>query len=453
MMGRGSKSQRLTIASSVVAFGLLSLAVRVDCAARVELPRVWWQQAQTAQGKTQKLKNPLNDLLEEAQAAMDKNDYEAAIPPLQKFLAEQPDVAYAHFQLAYAYTALKRPTEARAEYERCIALDPKMAEAQLNLGILLLNADPKAAIAPLSKAVDLQPSQSRPRYLLGIAQERLGDLAGAAQSFEGATHLDSKDAEALTHLGGVMLRLGKPAEAEGKFRQALEIEPKSPAALQGLAQSLELQKKPGAAEAYRDYLAVQPSDAAAEQRVIHTLLEQKKYDAALAELDKLPETNPPSLETLKLRADILIGQKKTDEAIAVLQQAIQLAPNDAQLQGGLGRLYMDKKDYASAEKELKVALNLDRNNVVYWKDLSSAYYLAGNYPAALTAMDLIDKQEVPGAGAWFIRALCYDKLNQAQSALEAYRKFLELDQNRNPDQVWQATERIHVLEKTVQKKK
>lgn len=451
-MGRGSKSQRLTIASSVVAVGLLSLALRVDCAAGVESPRVWWKQPQTAQGRTQKLKNPLNDLLEEAQAAMDKNDYDAAIPALQKFLAQQPDVAYAHFQLAYAYTALKRP-EARAEYERCIALDPKMAEAQLNLGILLLNADPKAAIAPLSKAVDLQPSQSRPRYLLGIAQERLGDFAGAAQSFEGVTHLDSKDAEALTHLGGVMLQLGKPAEAEGKFRQALEIEPKSPAALQGLAQSLELQKKPGAAEAYRDYLAVQPSDAAAEQRVIHTLLEQKNYDAALAELDKLPETNPPSLETLKLRADILIGQKKTDEAIAVLQQAIQQAPNDAQLQGGLGRLYMDKKDYASAEKELKVALNLDRNNVVYWKDLSSTYYLAGNYPAALTAMDLIDKQEVPGAGAWFIRALCYDKLNQAQSALEAYRKFLALDQNRNPDQVWQATERIHVLEKTVQKKK
>jgi tetratricopeptide (TPR) repeat protein len=453
MMERGSKSQRLTITSGLIAVGLLSLAVRADFAVSAEVVGVRWQQAQSTQGKTQKLKNPLNDLLEEAQAAMDKNDYEAAIPPLQKFLAEQPDVAYAHFQLAYSYTALKRPTEARAEYERCIALDPKMAAAQLNLGILLLNADPKAAIVPLSKAVELQPSQSRPRYLLGIARERSGDLAGAAQSLEGATHLDPKDAEALTHLGGVILRSGKPAEAEGKFRQALEIEPKSPAALQGLAQSLELQKKPEAAEAYRNYLAVQPSDAAAEQRVIHSLLEAKKYDAALAELDKLPKTNPASLDTLKLRADILVGQKKTDEAIAVLQQAIQLAPNDAQLRGGLGRLYLDKKDYASAEKELKAALNLDRNSVVYWKDLSSAYYLAGNYPAALTAMDLIDKQEVPGAGAWFIRALCYDKLDQAQSAIEAYRKFLELDQNRNPDQVWQATERIHVLEKTVQKKK
>ena len=82
------------------------------------------------QGTKQKVRNPLNDLLDEAQAAMDKNDYAAAIPPLQKFLAEKPDIAFAHFQLAYAYTALKQPEDARAEYEKCIALDPKMAEAQ-----------------------------------------------------------------------------------------------------------------------------------------------------------------------------------------------------------------------------------------------------------------------------------------------------------------------------------
>jgi len=35
-------------------------------------------------------------------------------------------VAFAHFQLGYVYTALKRSDEARAEYERAIALDAKM---------------------------------------------------------------------------------------------------------------------------------------------------------------------------------------------------------------------------------------------------------------------------------------------------------------------------------------
>jgi hypothetical protein len=57
--------------------------------------------SQAVQSKSQKLANPLNDLLDEAQRDIDKNDFEAAIPPLQKFLVEKPDIAYGHFQLAY----------------------------------------------------------------------------------------------------------------------------------------------------------------------------------------------------------------------------------------------------------------------------------------------------------------------------------------------------------------
>jgi len=407
----------------------------------------------TSQPATQKLRNPLNDLLDEAQAALDKNDYEAAIPPLQKFIAEKPDVAFAHFQLAYAYTALKRPDDARQEYERSIALDPKMPEAQLNLGVLLLERQPAAAVAVLRRAVELLPSESRPRYLLGLAQERSGDFSGAAESFAGATRLDPKDLDSLTRLGQVLLRLGKSADAEGKFRAALELQPNSPEALQGLAQSLDQQKKPQAVDAYRNYLAAEPDDKAARLRLVHLLVEQQKYDEAVAENAKDNAGQPATVDDLKLRADIEINQKKLDEAITTLRRAIALAPNDAQLHGGLGRIYLEKRQFADAEKELKAALELDRNNLAYWKDLSSTYYLAGNCQAALAALDVIGKAKAGGAGTWFIRALCYDKLNQVQPALDAYRKFLELDENKNPDQVWQANQRIHVLEKVAEKKR
>ena len=405
------------------------------------------------QGTTQKLRNPLNDLLEEAQAALDKNDYAAAVPPLQKFLAEKPDVAYAHFELGYAYTALKRPDEALSEYEKCIALNPKMSEAQLNLGLLLLEKDPAAALLPLRKVVELVPAQSRPRYLLGLAQERSGDLAGALDSFEGASRLDPRDEGSLIHLGRMYLNIKRPAEAEGKFRAALEQDPKSPEALQGLAVCLDREKKPGVADAYRDYLSVQPQDAAMRARLVRLLVDQGQYDAALAELDKGEANPPPTVEDLKLRADIEIEQKKPDAAIATLKQAIAVAPNDAQLHGGLGRTYLQTRDFVNAEKELKAALQLDRNNLSYWKDLSSTYYLGGNCQATLAALDVIAKAETPGAGPVFIRALCYDKLDQVQPALDAYRKFLELDENKNPDQVWQANQRIHVLEKMAEKKK
>jgi len=94
---------------------------------------------------------------------------------------------------------------------------------------------------------------------------------------------------------------------------------------------------------------------------------------------------------------------------------------------------------------LKVALQIDPNNLSYWKDLSSTYYLSGNCTATLATLDLIAKAEPPASGAWFIRALCYDKLHQFKPALEAYGKFLALEKGKTSDQVWQAQERSKVL--------
>ena len=421
-------------------------------------PALWAQSASAAkqqtQSRQQKIANPLNDLLDEAQRNIDANNFEAAVAPLRKFIAEKPEVAFAHFQLGYAYTALKRSDEARAEYERAMALDPKMPEAYLNLGILLLDKQEyAAAVAPLSKAVELLPAQSQPRSLLAVAQDRSGDQEGAARSFEGVLHLDPNDVAANHYLGELDLRRNKPAEAEMRFRHALEIQPDAPEALQGVARSLEAQSKPEAAEVYRKYLAVMPGDSGARARLIHLLVNAQEYDAALVELDRAEAGKPSSLDSLRLRADIQIAQKKFADAIATLQQAITLAPGDAQLIGGLGRVYLQKRDFTSAEKELKAALQIDPNNLVYWKDLSSTYYLSGNCPATLATLDLIAKAEPPASGAWFIRALCYDKLHQFKPALESYEKFLALEQGKTSDQVWQAQQRSKVLKHMLEEKR
>ena len=406
-----------------------------------------------SQSKTQKLANPLNDLLDEAQRDIDQKQFEAAVTPLQKVLAEEPDFAYGHFQLAYVYTALKRTKEAQSEYERAATLDPKMSAAYVNLGMLLLDSQENAAaVAPLRKAVELLPAESRPRFLLGVAEERTGNLAGAADSLEGAARLDPSDSDILLHLAGLYAQLKRPAEAEAKLRRVLEIHGNEPHALLGLARSLDAQQKAEAIEAYRKYLAVQPSDSAARSRLVHLLLDSQQADAALAELDRA-DSGKISVESLKLRADIQIAQKKWPDALATLHQAVALAPNDAQLRGGLGRTLLQTRDFPNAEKELKGAIQLDPKNVEYWKDLSSTYYLSKNYAATLAVLDQIDKFETPGAGSWFIRALCYDSLNQPKPALEAYQKFLELDQNKNADQVWQAQERSKVLRRMLEGKK
>jgi Flp pilus assembly protein TadD len=405
------------------------------------------------QGTRRVVNNPLNDLLDQARAAIERNDFQAALDPLKKFVAEKDNFAYAHFQLGYVYTALKQPKEARAEYEKAVSLDPKMSEAQLNLGILLLESDPGAAVGPFTKAVDLLATQSRPRFLLGIAQERSGDFKSAVPSFEAALALDPKDLDTTLHLAQLYLLQKRPAEAEPKFRAALVLQPNLPAALLGLAQSLDAQKKPEAAEAFQDYLKAQPDLPAAKENLARALVAKNQFDEAEALLGPPQPNVTPTLESLQLRADIQIGQKKWDAAAATLKQAVAVAPQDAKMHGGLGRVYLQLRDFKNAELELKNAIRIDNTNISYWKDLSSTYYLAGNYQGTLAVLDIIAKVEKPTAGTWFIRALCYDKLQQIQPALDAYQKFLELDQDKNPDQVWQAQQRSIVLKKVLEKKR
>jgi Flp pilus assembly protein TadD len=329
-----------------------------------------------------------------------------------------------------------------------------MSEAHLNLGILLLNSQQyAAAVTPLTKAVELLPAQSRPRSLLAVAQDRSGDQEAAARSFEGVLHLDPNDLTANRYLGDLDLRRGRPGEAEARFRHALEIRPDAPEILQGLAQSLEAQNKPEAADVYRKYLAVTPEDSGARTRLIHLLLNVQEYDAALAELDRADAGKSPTPDSLRMRADIQIAQKKWADAIITLRQAVALAPRDAQLVGGLGRVYLQKRDFPAAEKELKAELQLDGKNLVYLKDLGSTYYLSGNCPATLATLDIIAKAEPPTSGAWFIRALCYDKLRQFKPALAAYDKFLALEQGKTSDQVWQAQQRSKVLRHMLEEKR
>src|SRR5216683_7197577 len=293
----------------------------------------------TSKGTKQRVANPLNDLLDEARRDIDRQDFEAAIAPLQKFLAEKDDFAYAHFQLGYAYTALEKRKEARSEYERALQLDPKMAEAALNLGILLLQNEPATAVAPLKHAVELLPTQGRPRTLLGLAYEKSNDLKNAENSYETALTLDPKDTETSLHLAQLYLREDRARDAGRKYRAVLANEPESQPALAGLAEALEAEKSPEAADAYRNYLKVKPDDGAAREHLVHLLIAGAKYDEALSELGESEKGGRSSVASLKLRADILIGQKKWPEAIAALQQAATLAPSDAVLRGGLGRTY------------------------------------------------------------------------------------------------------------------
>jgi Flp pilus assembly protein TadD len=399
-------------------------------------------------------KDPANAALAAAQEAMDRKDFDAAVKSLQDYLATKPGDAAAHFQLGYAYTALRRPNEAKAEYERAVLLKPDMPEAQLNLGLTLLDIDAPAAIPPLQRAADLVPDQARPKFLLGIAFERSNKLALAIEQYQAAAKIDDKDSEIRFSLGRVLLRSERAAEAEPEFRAALDLRPDYAPARLGLAQCLFEQKKPEAAAAeYGAYLALQPDDKAARIERASVLVDSGKNDDALAELDRAAAAGPEGLRALKLRSFIDFRKKRYDDAIPVLQKAAALAPQDPDIPARLGHVYLEKKDYANAVQQLIVALKMNPASNDILGDLVTAQYLGKNYRAALQGLDVLSHREPLPVGSWFVRATCYDRLGQLFDALDAYQKFLQLNKDLNSDMYFEAAARARTLARELKDKK
>jgi protein O-GlcNAc transferase len=398
--------------------------------------------------------DPNASLLADAQAALDRKDFDAAIAKYREYLEKKPDDALAHFQLGYAYTALQRSADAKTEYEKAVSLKPDMSEAQLNLGITLLDSDPNAAIAPLQKAAELLPEQARPKFLLALALERSGKPARAIEQYQASEKLDGQDFNTRFALGRLLLDSQRAADAEREFREAILLRQDSAPAHLGLAQSLYKEKKAEAAAAeYASYLARQPDDGNARLERASALVDIDKDDEALAELDRAAAAGPESLRALQLRSLVYFRKKEYDQAIAVLQRAAQMAPQDADIPARLGHLYLERKDYPSAVRQLIAAFKMNPSANDILGDLITAQYLNKNYPAALQGLDLLGERQTLPVGSWFVRATCYDKLGRPAEALEAYKKFLQLNKDENSDMYFEAAARARFLTRELQEKK
>lgn len=394
----------------------------------------------------------LYDLLVQAKAAADKNDYVTAATDYEKYLAQKPDDATAHFDLGYVYTAQKEKDKAIAEYRKAIALDPKMAQAYLNLGISLLDDDAKAAIAPLQKATELNYDYAQGHYLLGTAEERAGQ-PNAVKEYTIAVKLDPNDYSEHIALARAELAGGNASAAEPEFREALKLKTNDAESELGLAQSLMDQKKPAdAATALDDYLQGNPDDAKARVLRASLLTDLGRNDEALAELDRAGKGTTETLQTLKLRSVIYYREKDFEKAANALQKAAAIAPQDAGIRARLGHALLETKNYAGATQQLSEALRLDPSSNDALRDLVAAEYLKKDYPATLATLNLLDARETPKPGAWFVRATCYDHLGQAKEALDAYRKFLAVNADQTSNEYFEATGRARFLERVVKEK-
>ncbi len=124
------------------------------------------------------------------------------------------------FQLAVQHHHAGRLTEAANLYRQI----PSMAEAQLNLGSILLN-DGKLdeAFGCFSEAIELKPNFAEAHSNLGNIYRAQGKLDDAVNAYHRAISLKPEFLIAHNNLGVALTDLGKMDEAIAAFRRVLEM--------------------------------------------------------------------------------------------------------------------------------------------------------------------------------------------------------------------------------------
>jgi Flp pilus assembly protein TadD len=288
---------------------------------------VW---ASTAIGAAQSAPNEDSaNSLAQAKASLDHGQYTDAEKKLRDHLNTHPSDVEAKYLLAYALFKENKPADSLKEYTEA--------------------AQQRAPHASELKTVALD-------YVL------LNDYADADHWIRYSLSLDANDAEAWYEAGRIEYTLNYFQPAVDAFQHSLQLDPLSVKALDNLGLALEgLNRVDEAVAAYRKAIAMQAA------------------------------SSHPSEQPLLNLATVLIDRNQLDEALPLLQQAAQIAPNDWKILAQLGRLYMEKADLKAARDVLERAVAIEPQRGSLHFQLGQVYKKSGESEKAQAEFAITQK--------------------------------------------------------------
>lgn len=387
----------------------------------------------------------------QAEDLIQKRDYAAAEPLLQKAVAGDSASYVAWFDLGFTENALGKTDDSIAAYRKSVAAKPDVFESNLNLGIQLAKAHQPDAEQFLKSATMLTPtshvSEGKERAWLSLAhvqEETKPDNAIGA--YRAASALQPKDAE--PHLAAAILleKENKFSDAEEEYKQALALDPSSDA-LTGLANLYLRGRRFPEAEGYlRKLVAAEPANASAHIELGRVLAAEQNDDAAVTELEAGVKLAPGDVSVQRDLADLYSAMGKTEQAESGYRALLATHPNDPDLHRDLGQSLLREKQFADAQQEFLIALKLKPDFGDVYTDLAFAASENKNYPLTLKALEMRAKYLPDNPLTYFLRASSYDHLKDVKQAAANYHLFLNVANGKYPDQEWQAKHRLIALE-------
>ncbi len=204
---------------------------------------------------------------------------------------------------------------------------------------------------------------------------RKPDLANKAiKESEYAYKLNNKLAYINVTLGNIHDGTGKYKEAVEDFNRALEINPISYDAYQGLAKTYENQGLLKDAErTFKRAIEMQPDNWIGYNSLGVFYFTYSRYDEAILQFEKVIQLNPNNYLGFSNIGGIYYLQHKLEKASSAFEKAFSIKKSYT-VASNLGTLYFIQGKYKKAAGYYKQALEINDNDYVIWANLGAAYY-------------------------------------------------------------------------------
>ena len=267
---------------------------------------------------------------------------DAALQAATQAATLAPDNGLALAREAELLSSLGRREEAREVAEAGTRINPRLARAWAVLGYAQLTGmDYAEAAKTFRLAIDLDNADPLPRFGLGLAKIRAGDLEAGTADLEIATNLDPNNALNRSYLGKAYYEQKNSKVAATEFDLAKQLDPKDPTpwfysaikkqtenreveAVQDMRKAIELN---GNRAVYRSKLLLD-DDLAARGSALGRIYNQLGFQR-LGQLEALNalESDPSDYTSHRLLSDSLLNVPRQDVArVSSLLQSQMLQP-------------------------------------------------------------------------------------------------------------------------------
>jgi tetratricopeptide (TPR) repeat protein len=389
----------------------------------------------------------LGERKQHAQASLAAGQFTEAIAEYQEWLELQPKSVVAALGLAQSYRGVHNYDEARRVLGQAIRENPGNAEPLASLGDLEIELQSYyEAIHHLSAALSLRPDDLEARNRLALAYKAKGDTADALAQIAKVLARDPKNALAYYTRAQIESDQNHDAQALLDAEKVVALQPKNALGSILMAKIL-LRDRPGATAAdvtKKCSQAVQLLEPlfpahAGDSGTLYLL--SRAYDCAgqpekakqtLAEFetasrnDRTTKENQTQAKHLVEQANALAQKNDFPGALDLLQQALAKDPKYGPANSQLAKIYYSEGDFEKADDAIGQALQSDPYQPDFLYVQGKILEKEGNPDQALAAFQQTTLVNPKESDAYFEMGVIYQQKSDREHALAAYKKAIEL---------------------------